>query len=175
VTNIPEVGQNALGHLPRRDQFSLDVAVSSANGKFRSDRSRIGWILVHIDHPWHRIAGGVNGLARRKRLAAAVSRLAVSRKSIVCPVGIQRSIQIVVLTFYVDIGLVDGVGSVCSAPVRYACTQRQMQLASTSTPRSATQLGDVLVGEGYGGTNARTGSTKTKASHPRHLRLSTRP
>jgi mannose-1-phosphate guanylyltransferase len=42
-------------------------------------------VLVYIHHAWHRIARCVHSLTE-ERLAATVSRLAVSRKSIVCPV-----------------------------------------------------------------------------------------
>src|ERR1700722_20402070 len=49
---------------------------------------------------------------RRKRLAAAASRRAVSRKSIVCPGGIQRPVQVFVLALYVDIGLIDPIALV---------------------------------------------------------------
>src|SRR5215471_18728076 len=40
-------------------------------------------------------------------------------------------------------------GSVCSALGAYACTQRQMQLASTSTPRSAISSATCAYDSGY--------------------------
>jgi hypothetical protein len=61
-----------------------DAARDDAIGFQQFHRSRIGRVLVYAHHPWHRIARFPTAL-RRKRLAA-VSRLAVSRKSIVCPV-----------------------------------------------------------------------------------------
>src|SRR6267378_3475768 len=57
---------------------------------------------------------------RRRRLAAAVSRLAVSRKSIRLPSEIQRSIQILVLAFYLYLGLVDPIALVRRLRMRSA-------------------------------------------------------
>ena len=55
----------------------------AAFGFQRVHGGRIGPVLVHIHYARHRVARCFNGTLRRKRLAAAVSRLAVSRKSIV--------------------------------------------------------------------------------------------
>jgi hypothetical protein len=43
----------------------------------------------------------------------------------------------------------DAAGSACSARGAYACTQRQIQLASTSTPRSATNSATCSYDSGY--------------------------
>jgi hypothetical protein len=85
-------------------------------------------------------------------LAAPVSRLAVRRKSIVCPVESKRSIQILVLAPYLYIGLVDPIALVrrlqilSKAFVQFgtieACTQRQMQLASRRRARRRGDTGD---------------------------------
>src|ERR1051326_3276091 len=46
---------------------------------------------------------------RRRRLAAAISRLAVSRKSIVCPVESKARYRYLSFTLYLDIRLVDAI------------------------------------------------------------------
>src|SRR5882724_8245367 len=96
---------------------------------------------------------------RRKRLAAAVSRLAVNRKSIVCPgesSGIQRPVQILVLYFYVDIGLVDPIAVIGRLQMRSAAFVQLGCIYLHPAPNAARihldatfghQLGDVLVGE----------------------------
>lgn len=67
---------------------------------------------------------GLNGKLNtfsKKRLVAAVSRLAVNGKSMVCPVESTARVQILVLPFNSYIGLVDTV-----APIG----AREMQLAT---------------------------------------------
>ena len=74
---------------------------------------------------------------RRKRLAAAVSRLAVSRKSIVCPVGIQRPIQILVLAFYLYIRLVDPIALIGRLQMRAAAFVQLRRICLHPTPNAA--------------------------------------
>jgi hypothetical protein len=92
---------------------------------------------------------------RRKRLAAAVSGLAASREYRL-PCGILCSIQILVLAFYVDVGLVNAialirrlegaVGNVCSARVhdRHPAPNATGIHLDTAFGH---QLGELLVGE----------------------------
>jgi hypothetical protein len=84
----------------------------------------------------------------RKRSAAAVSRLAVSRKSI--------SIQILVLAFYIYIGLVDPIALVRRLEMRPAAFVQLGCICLHPAPNAAGihldtrfghQLGDLLVGE----------------------------
>jgi hypothetical protein len=67
--------------------FALSQPHSARQQAFafqRPYRGRISWILIDIDDPGIGLPDERNTL-RKNRLAAAASRLAVSRKSIVCP------------------------------------------------------------------------------------------
>src|SRR5690349_19446708 len=89
---------------------------------------------------------------RRKRLAAAVSRLAVSRKSMPC--GINCSIQILVLAFCLYIGLVDPIALVGRLQMRLAAFVQLGCIRLYPAPNTAAihlhttfghRFGDVLV------------------------------
>jgi hypothetical protein len=91
---------------------------------------------------------------RRKRLAAAVSRLAVTQKVDRLARGIQRSIQILVLTFYLDVGFVDPIALVdwleipAAAFVQFGCIRLHPTPNATGIYLHAAfghQLRDVLI------------------------------
>jgi hypothetical protein len=68
--------------------LALPQTDSTRQNAFRFQRFYYGRkcrVLVHVDDPWHGIARWLRAV-RKKRLAAAVSCLAVSKNSIVWPV-----------------------------------------------------------------------------------------
>src|SRR5260370_728141 len=93
---------------------------------------------------------------RRKRLAAAVSRLAVSRKSIVCPVESSARYRYLSSPFTFYIGLIDPIALVRRLEMRSAAFVHLGCIGLHPAPNAAGihldttfghQLGDVLIGE----------------------------
>jgi hypothetical protein len=78
---------------------------------------RIRSVLVHVDDPRLRI-GWVEQLLRKNRLAAAASRLALSRRSIVCPVESTARYKYRSCPLFRDIGLIDAIAFINPFQVR---------------------------------------------------------
>ena len=121
----------------------------------RFHRGRIGRVLVHVHHPWHRIARCVNRPAQEAFGCGGIA-FRSEQKVDRLPGGIQRSIHILILAFYVDIGLVDPIALVRRLQMRSAAFVQLRCIGLHPAPNAAgihldttfgQQLGDVLLGE----------------------------
>src|ERR1700756_5282182 len=72
---------------------------------------QVGWILVHVDHPWHRIAKRAQGLAEEALGSRSVS-FGGEQEFDGLARRVHGSIQIPILAFHLYIGLVRAVAFV---------------------------------------------------------------
>src|SRR5262249_52595770 len=103
--------------------LALTQANPTRKNSFRFQGFDSGWIrsvLIHVNDSRHGIAGELSAL-RKKRLAAVVSRWAVSRKSIVWPVESTARYRYLSSPFHLYIGL-----------VRVVALVRRLQVWSTA-------------------------------------------